>query len=289
MTDTRNILITGGSGFVGKNLTDYLTVNYHILSPSHAELDLLSQAAVEKYFQEHAIDVVVHAAAVGVSRTQKNSSQAFSQNLRMFFNLARCEQYFKKMIFLGSGAEYDKSHDLKLVAEDSFGQSVPADEYGFYKYICSQYIAQTSKIINLRVFALYGPGEEYQTRFISQAICKTLLGLPVTIFRNAKFDYLFIKDLVKIVDYFIEHIPAEKFYNVGTGHPVELTAIAELVQGMAQAKTGVTIENSGYAPEYSCNNRRLLGEMPELNFTPLEQGVEEMFAWYKTHPQEWSL
>jgi len=45
------ILITGGSGFIGRNLAEQLASTYEVLAPSSAELDLLKEQAVREYPQ----------------------------------------------------------------------------------------------------------------------------------------------------------------------------------------------------------------------------------------------
>jgi GDP-L-fucose synthase len=52
-------------------------------------------------------------------------------NLGCFFNLARCSHDYGKMIYYGSGAEYDKRYYLPKMTEDYFDAHVPVDDYGF--------------------------------------------------------------------------------------------------------------------------------------------------------------
>ena len=54
------ILITGGNGFIGRNLIKTLNKEYEIFAPSSSELDLTSTESVEKYFQNKYFDVLIH-------------------------------------------------------------------------------------------------------------------------------------------------------------------------------------------------------------------------------------
>ena len=58
----KKMLITGASGFIGKNIRERLSQQYEILVPSRAELDLLDAGAVEKYFDNQKLDIVIHTA-----------------------------------------------------------------------------------------------------------------------------------------------------------------------------------------------------------------------------------
>ena len=81
------ILITGSTGFVGRNLVElFLKNKYAILSPSRDELDLRKTDDVAKYFKNNRIEAVVHSATAsrkGVSYP----ADTCENNLRMFFNI----------------------------------------------------------------------------------------------------------------------------------------------------------------------------------------------------------
>jgi len=64
-------------------------------------------------------------------------------------------------------------------------------------------------------------------RFISNACCRALKGLPILLRQDIAFDYLYVKDLVKLTMWFIENDARGKAYNVCTGQPVALSQLAE--------------------------------------------------------------
>lgn len=277
----KNVLITGPNGFIGKNLIEQLNNKYNLLIPSRTELDLLDENLVNNYFKNHTIDVVIHTAAVGVSRTEELIDSALFQNLRIFFNILKNKKHFKKMIYLGSGAEYDKSKPIVEVREDDFGKTIPKDEYGFFKYLCSRYIEKQDNVISLRIFGLFGKYEDYRYRFISNAICQNLLGQPITINQNVFFDYVYIDDFVKIVDYFIEHEATNKFYNIGTGKKSDLLTIADLINEVADKKSEIIVKNEGLNNEYNCNNERLMMELGTFKFNEIGDSIKSLYLWYK--------
>src|ERR1039458_3410663 len=123
------ILITGGSGFIGRNLVEQLAGTYELLAPSSAELDLLNERAVREYLSAHSFDVIVHAATTRSNRALAAPADMLDRNCRMFFNLARNDGRFGKMIHFGSGAEYDRTYLPARVREDYFDTRVPADAY----------------------------------------------------------------------------------------------------------------------------------------------------------------
>src|SRR5271157_4648471 len=279
------ILITGGSGFIGRNLADQLASAYEVLAPSSAELDLLNEQAVREYLSAHSFDVIVHAAAARSNRRVAAPPDLLDRNCRMFFNLVRNQGRFGKMIHFGSGAEYDRMQLPARVREDYFDTRVPRDPYGFSKYICAKYIERSDRIVDLRLFGVFGAYEDYTVRFISNACCRALKGLPIVLRQNVMFDYLYIKDLVKITRWFIENDARHKAYNVCTGRPVALSELARVIARVSAQVSGrnpnVSVMTKGMGLEYSADNSRMLTEMGGYQFWDLEGSIRDLYAWYE--------
>lgn len=277
----KTIFITGANGFIGKNLTEQLNKKYNLLTPGHKELDLLDEKAVENFFQKNKIDIVINCAVIGGSRKEEHVDSALSGNLRIFFNLLKNKDKYKKMIHLGSGAEYDKSRPIVKVKETDLGKTIPQDEYGFFKYVCSKYIEKEKNIICIRLFGIFGKYEDFRYRFISNAIVNNLKGLPITMNQNVFFDYVYIDDFVKIVDYFINHKAKHKFYNIGTGNKIDIITIAEKINLISDKKSKIIIKNKGLNNEYSCDNKRQVNEMKKFKFISFDKSLKELYMYYK--------
>lgn len=275
------LLITGGSGFVGRNLAEQLASCYEVWAPSSAELDLLKEQAVRDYLDAHRFDVIVHAATTRSNRRVAAPADLLDRNCRMFFNLARNQARFGRMIHFGSGAEYDRDHLPPRVREGYFDTRVPQDPYGFSKYICAQYVERSDEIVNLRLFGVFGPYEDYTVRFISNACCRALKGLPIVLKQDVAFDYLYIDDLVKITKWFIENNPRHKAYNVCTGQPVTLTQLAEIIARISGRKPQVSVAKEGMGSEYSADNSLLQTEMGGYQFGDLENSISKLYRWYE--------
>lgn len=285
------ILITGGTGFIGRNLAEQLAPTYEVMAPSANELDLLNEQAVREYLTRHSFDVVVHTATTRSNRRLGAPADMLDRNCRMFFNLARNlephQARFGKMIHFGSGAEYDRIQLPPRVKEDYFDTRVPRDAYGFSKYICAKYIERAEEIVNLRLFGVFGAYEDYTVRFISNACCRALKGLRIVLRQDVMFDYLYVKDLAKITKWFIENDARHKAYNVCTGKPVALTELAGMIARVAGEVSGlnadVSVMNEGLGPEYSADNSRMLTEMGGYQFWDLQNSIEDLYCWYQRH------
>jgi nucleoside-diphosphate-sugar epimerase len=283
------ILITGASGFIGKNLVEYLSSDknkYSLFYPCHKKLELLDANKVTRFIRKNDINVIVHCANIGGSRKTRydvDKTDVVSTNLRLFFNLVRTLDSNRKIIFLGSGAEYAKCYHKPRMKEDYFDTYIPQDDYGFSKYVCSKYIENSEKIVNLRLFGVFGKYEDYQFKFISNAIVKNLFGLPIVINQNVYFDYLYIDDCVKIIEYFINHNVEHKFYNLVTGKTINLITIANKINEISRKPSKIIVKNPGLNTEYSGDNKQLLEELQEFRFTPFEDTLKELYCWYESH------
>jgi len=277
----KRVLITGGSGFIGKNLVELLGGKYSISAPGRRELDLANAGQVEFFLKQNQFDAVVHAASAVLYGGAAGKGGA-GASLEMFRNIARCSSHFGKLIQLGSGAEYDKSRPLVRVREEEFGKALPQDEYGRYKYECSKIIEAEKNMVCLRLFGCFGKYEDYSSRFISNAICKSLFGLPVTIAnKNVVFSYLYIDDFVRVLEHFIESEARHKSYNVVPDGTADLLSIARMVNGISGSKLPIAVKNPGMGNEYSGDNSRLRRELPDFRFTPMEQSLRELYGWYE--------
>lgn len=275
-----NILVTGGSGFIGRNICEQLKDRYNILSPTHKELDLIDDSRVEEYFYSHTVDVVIHSAVKPGHRNAKDPTNLFYSNTRMYYNLARQSRNYGKMIVLGSGAIYDTRLNLKKVKEEIYRDRFPLDDHGFSKHICARDIEHIDNIIELRLFGVFGKYEDYAIRFISNAICKTLYDLPITIKQNRKFDYLYIDDLMPILEYFISYESKHKAYNVIPDEEIGLYYLAEIVREISGKDLPIIVNENGLGLEYSGDNSLLKAEMGDIEFTPIRLAIEQLYRWY---------
>jgi len=276
----KTLLITGGSGFIGKNIKEHFNEAYNVLSPSHQELDLLSEQSVYDYFHTHNINYVIHCAATGLSR-KKKIKNIVTDNTRMYFNLTT-HGIFEHMYHMGSGAEYDKSQSICKVSEDDFGYSIPKDDYGYSKYLISKSTTDR-RCTTLRLFGVFGKYEDCSRRFISNSIIKNILGQPIIINQNVVFDWIYINDLTKILSLFIGSPPSEyPVYNVTPTESVDLLTIANLINKQSKNKSEIIIKNKGMSHEYTGDNSRLMKRFKNpIIFTPMKNAISELIQYYE--------
>lgn len=287
LVNMKKILLLGESGFIGRNLKEFFEIYndiYRVSAPTLDELDISDENAVLKVLKKQWYDVIIHAAVYNPRIIPNGDySKELEINLRMFYNLERYSDLFGKMLYFGSGAEFDKRENIKMITEDSPGNGIPISGYGLYKYIINKSIQSSNNIYNLRIFGLFGKYENWRKAFISGACCKAIKDLPITIRQNVFFDYLYINDFCKIVDKLICSDLHYKDYNIVSGKRIDLVTISKLIKKISKKDLPVYICNKGLANEYTANNERLIKELKDISFTPIEQSIQELYNWYCLH------
>lgn len=282
----RRILLTGAGprGFVGRNLAPALKERYEVFTPSSGELNLCDYDRVARYLDERRIDAVIHGALQSLLHT--GAEDVMLHDLQMFYNLEKLSGQLEKVLYFGSGAEFDKRFPMENIREESLGRSVPADYYGLEKYIMALRARESRNIYNLRLFGIFGRYEHWQSKFISNLCCKAMYDLPLSIRQNCMFDYLYVEDLAPVVIWFLEHTPKFHDYNVCTGRPVSLREIADVVLEVSGKTLPVPVARTGWNLAYTASRGRLEAEMGPIGLHSLRDAVAELYGYYQTRRAE---
>ena len=276
------ILITGGNSFLARSYYKKYKSDYNIIKVNRNELNLNDTDAVYDIIKHNQFDIVIHCATYDPApkNSPKDQTLVLENNLKMFVNLARCSDYYGKLIYFGSGAEFGRKHWKPKMKENYFDQNVPDDQYGLSKYLMTKYTLKSENIYNLRLFGVHGELDDWRYRFISNACCHAVFNMLISIHQNARFDFLYINDLVKIVQWFIYNEPQHKVYNVCSGKTYDYLSLARKIIDISQKNLEVVINNEGCRTEYSGDNSRLVNEMEKFEFTPMETSLEYMYEYY---------
>ena len=279
-----NILLLGAGGFIGKSLREFLGNNndFAVDAPAFEELNLLDEASVKAFLNHKYYDVVINAAIYNPAFDAKSMVPEIEQDLRMFLILEKFSNLYGRMYYFGSGAEFDKTRDITDVGENGFVNELPKTQYGMAKYTIGKIIEKSDNIYSLRIFGLFGEKEGYRYKFISGACAKAVKSLPITIRQNVYFDYLYIADFCKIIEWFVYNTPHYHTYNVCSGKKYSLIELANIVKEVSEKDIQIFVCKDGLAPEYTASNRRLLEEIDNLAFTDIKESIEKLYNYYLT-------
>ncbi|MDR1695375.1 MAG: NAD(P)-dependent oxidoreductase [Endomicrobium sp.] len=275
----KKVLLTGASGFVGRNILAFLEKHYEVKAPKRQELNVVDEHSVDNYLKDNKFDIVVHCANISpLNNPADRSENILEYTLRAFLNIAKYSGDFEKIIYTGSGAEYDKRFDIKMAKEEDIGKHIPADHYGYAKYILNTIARNSENIYNLKLFGCYGPTDA-KTKFIRDAIDCCLENKAVSVRQNCFFEYLYVGDLAEIIHWFIENKPKYHDYNMSTNTPTDLVTIAQMVADKMGNRKKIEIAKEGLNKEYTASNQRLVSELKNFRFTTLSEGIDKQIAW----------
>ena len=282
----RRVLLTGAGphGFIGRNLAPFLRERYEVFTPPSRELNLCDYDSLARYIEGHQIDTVVHGALQSIVHI--GPEDIMLHDMQMFYNIDRLSGQLDKVLYFGSGAEFDKRFPIENIREEELGRKIPVSYYGLEKYIMSLHARESRNIYNLRLFGIFGKYEHWQSKFISNLCCKAMYDLPLSIRQDCMFDYLYVDDLAPIVIWFLEHKPKFHDYNVCTGHPFSLREIADVVMEVSGKTLPVVVAREGWNLSYTADNSRLTAEAGPLRLHDLRDSVAELYGYYQAHKTE---
>jgi GDP-L-fucose synthase len=210
--DRKILLITGGNGFIGSFLRNYYTNQYTIYAPGHSVLDLTNAQSVNKFFEQHHVDYVIHCALAGRDRINAVDPALAAANLEMFNNLWRCRHHFKKLINMGTGNEFDTSTNIDCAAEGTQYDHLPMASYGYAKNLIARIVDSTPSFFNLRLFGVFHHTES-DKRFFKRLANATDEN-PFRIFQDHKFDFVNLEDLTPVIDAILENRVNDHEFNI---------------------------------------------------------------------------
>lgn len=275
----KRVLITGGSGFIGRNLCEQLSEEYELFAPSHSELDILNFRALAAYAEKNRIETVIHA-AVHVPSVNGTEHEFFN-DMKMFANIEKLSHLTEKVIYFGSGAEYDKQRSIRMITEDRIGECIPNTEYGLAKYTMNTIARESDNIYNLRLFGVFGKYELWQIKFLSNLCCKAVYNLPLSIRSNCYFDFLYIDELIQLTKWFVNGKPKYHDYNAVSGKEYLLSELAEKVKMVSKKELPIMLLSKERNLDYSADNSRLRREIGEA-WKPevIDRSLEKLYEYY---------
>ena len=308
------IYIAGHRGMVGSALVRRLTALGHtnLLTASHAELDLLDQGAVNRFFSVQRIDQVYLAAARvgGIHANNTYPADFIYQNLMIEANLihAAHQHGVQKLLFLGSSCIYPQLAAQPMAEEALLtGPLEPTNEpYAIAKIagikLCESYNRQYGRDYrSVMPTNLYGPGDNFHPenshvipgllrRFHEAVQCGAE---RVTIWGTGRprREFLHVDDMAAACVHVMELAPAVyrahtqpmlSHINVGTGQDVTIRELAETIARVT-GFGGELVFDPG-KPDGTPRKLLDVSRLKALGWEArigLEAGLRDAYGWYR--------
>jgi GDP-L-fucose synthase len=307
MQKDSKIFVAGHRGLVGgatvKNLEKKGYRN--LLLRTRAELDLLDQALVHKFFRDERPEYVILAAAKvgGILFNQRYQADFLYENLVTAANVihAAAEYGTKKLLFLGSSCIYPKMAP-QPISEDSLltGPLEPTNEgYALAKIaglkLCEKYKSQYGKdFISVMPTNLYGPGDNFHPehshvipglmRRFHDAKLKQLPEVVIWGSGTPKREFLHVDDLAEALYTLMLKYDGEQTINVGTGVDVTILELAQTMKRVVGYQGEIKLDTS--KPDGTPRKVLDVARIKALGWAPtyaLEAGLKMAYNWALEH------
>ncbi len=250
------VMISGGSGLVGRNIRERLGQGFDVFAPARMELDLFNSRAVASYIQSRKPDVIIHCAGTvgGIQANIREPVRFLIDNLELGKNvvMAAAEAGIPKLINLGSSCMYPRAAPNPL-HEDCIlkGELEPTNEgYAIAKItvqrLCSYLNRERSDLSYKTIIPcnLYGKWDKFDPRHshMIPAVIRKLHDAKVekrdTVdiwgTGKARREFMYAGDLADFILYALDRFDAmPELINVGLGHDHSIDeyyrAVAEVV------------------------------------------------------------
>ncbi len=273
------ILLTGGSGFLGKSFIKEYGGKYEITAPTAEEMDLNKFEQINRQFKNKSFDAVVHFAAKPEQRAGDGINTA---NLVFFKNIqyAAIVNGVKKLIVASDAADLDRAGGIINASEKDFGKSIPADGYGLGQYLINLLAGKDKISTVLRFFGVYGENANPETNEAVRIIKDIKRKKNVSVGADRRISAVYASDALKIVSAFLENDFPKGQYNVVPDEPTTYYEIAKKAKAAAK-KNGreikLTLDPDAVLDELTGVNANLRKLLPNFKFTSVGRGVAKTY------------
>jgi len=283
----KNILITGGSGFIGSRIADLLKKKNNVIctfynSPIKIKnIKKIRLSITKKIIIKEKIDVVVHCASKTPANCSKDSV-VLNQNLKMMKNLLDLvkKKNIKSFVFLSSISAYGQIN--KKILFESHKPNKPTI-YGKSKLVCEKLLSNFSKknkdfkFLSIRLPGVVGFGSESSGNFISKITKKIISGKRIEVSNKLSYfnNIIFVDDLAKFV---MKSINTKKlkyeFMNIASNKKMRIVDVIKFIYLRLNIKENIKwikTENKSFCIDFSnalkCGYKPVSVKKSLINFT----------------------
>ena len=301
-----NLVVTGGAGFIGSNLTialqekfpdarltvidDFRSGSFKNLTAYRGDLVAQDLATLDwrEQFGAETFDAIFHLASITDTTNHDQFEQVHDnvESFRRLLNFARPTK--SRIIYASSASTYGA---VTTPSVESNG-AAPANVYSFSKAIMDNVASRAASetpdwiIIGLRYFNVYGPREAHKgvpASMVYHLAQQMKAGQRPRIFKHGeqKRDFVYVKD---VVDGSIRALEAQKsgIYNLGTGQARSFNELVDVLNKCLGTNFRPDYIDNPHAHYQNfteadlTNARSALGYEPRF---PLEDGVRDYIQW----------
>jgi len=302
----KRIVVTGGDGFLGKNVVKKLKEYEceHVFISLHKDYNLVEMEDVKKLYLDTKPDVVIHLAAVvgGIGANRENPGRFFYENLMMGVQMIEQGRlnHIDKFVALGTICCYPKFASVPFKEEDLWN-GYPEETNAPYGLAKKMLLVQSQAYrqqygfnsIFLMPVNLYGGGDNFDpccSHVIPALIKKCIDAIELKQDKiyvwgtgNATREFLYVEDAAEGIVLATEKYNKNEPVNIGAGFEI---SIKELVNKIVKitgfdGETVWNISKPDGQPRRCLDTSRAKKEFDFEAKTEFEEGLKKTIEWYK--------
>jgi len=318
----KQILITGGSGFIGTNLVNYLLKkNYFITNidkqsyastPENFKLknkkysfykvNISNQKKIEKILLKN-FSIIIHLAAEShVDRSIDNPKKFIKSNINSTLNL------YSSILKLRKNKKIKNPNIIHISTDEVYG-SIEKGSFSESSSLCTSspysaskascdHIAESFRttfdlsICILRMTNNYGPFQ-FIEKFIPTIITKILENKKIPLYGNGnnEREWIFVEDTCRAIEQVVKKFKNKKIFNVGSGERIQNRVVVNKIINKFKIKNLKKLimkvkDRPGHDLRYALNSNNFLKDYnwkPKYKFTI---GIRKTIKWFIDNP-EW--
>jgi len=245
------ILLTGGAGFIGSCLLWKLNQLGHtdIIVTDHLGTSEKWQNLVGKRFEDYldraqllealqrpefsgAVETIIHLGACS-STTELDASYLMENNYRYTKALAEWAlAHHKRFLYASSGATYGGGEHGYSDQDEATPRYRPLNMYGYSKHLFDLWVLEHQlqrTFVGLKFFNVYGPNEYHKgdmRSVVHKGYQQIKASGKMKLFKShhpdykdgeQRRDFVYVKDALDVMAFFLDHPDKGGIYNLGTG------------------------------------------------------------------------
>jgi GDP-L-fucose synthase len=315
MFKDKTVLVTGGTGFLGKSVCNNLKNNGYenIVSVGSKSYNLIDRPDVERMLEEKKPDAVIHLAATvgGIGVNKKHPGLFAYNNLAMGMNLIDSIKSYNincKFIMVGTVCSYPKFTPVPFKEEDiwnGFPEETNAP-YGISKKTLMHMVDAYHREygfngVNLVPVNMYGPNDNFNpssSHVIPALILKFYKAMtesphaPVEIWGTgeASREFLYVDDCAEAIRLSLEKDISPEPINIGTGGEIQIKYLAHTIAEI-MGYNGNIFFNSSFPdgqPRRCLDISRAEGILGYKPTVDLYEGLEMTVDWFKSNLEKFN-
>jgi dTDP-glucose 4,6-dehydratase len=310
---SKELLITGGAGFIGLNFVHYLLKSSDYLltvvdaltyASNSDEIHELTKNKRIRFFpyditnedqllsiRDRKYEAIIHFAAEShVDNSIKDAEPFINTNIKGTYHLLKLLQdgYAKKMIHISTDEVYGslEESDPPFTEQSPISPNNPYSATKASSDLLARSFYHTHKlpIIITRCSNNYGPFQNHE-KFIPTIIQQAFYSQKIPVYGDGQQirDWLFVEDHCRAIKLVLEKGKVGEVYNIGGGNEkTNLEVVTQILHALSKSEDLIRFvdDRKGHDRRYAINSNKIKKELGWEQHYSFDEGIRKTISWY---------